>query len=109
LKKDSIEDVSGNGHDLPIFLYHRKHTNIATNIVFHEDELNSFIIQLAQRSGKHIYVAEPMVDAAMPEGSRIQMTLGTCVTAHGSTFTIRKFSDVPITPCGPYQMGYVLS
>lgn len=39
-----------------------------------------------------------MVDAAMPDGSRIQMTLGEAVTAHGSTFTIRKFKDVPITP-----------
>ena len=102
---DSIEDVSGNGHDLPIFLYHRKHTNIATNIVFQEEELNSFIIQIAQRSGKHISVAEPMIDAAMPDGSRIQMTLGTCVTAHGSTFTIRKFSDVPITPVDLIKWG----
>lgn len=102
---DSIEDVSGNGHDVPIFLYHRKHTNIATNVVFHEEELNSFIIQLAQRSGKHISVAEPMVDATMPDGSRIQMTLGTCVTAHGSTFTIRKFSEVPITPVDLIKWG----
>lgn len=102
---DSIEDISGNGHNVPIFLYHRKHTNIQTNIIFQEDELNSFIIQLAQRSGKHISVAEPMVDAAMPDGSRIQMTLGTCVTAHGSTFTIRKFSDVPITPVDLIKWG----
>ncbi|MDO9518148.1 MAG: type II/IV secretion system ATPase subunit [Methanosarcinaceae archaeon] len=95
---DTIEDVSGNGHDTPIFLYHKKYTNIETNIVYQEDELNSFIIRLAQRSGKHISVAEPMVDATMGDGSRIQMTLGTTITTHGSTFTIRKFSDVPITP-----------
>ncbi|MBW6470586.1 MAG: type II/IV secretion system ATPase subunit [Methanosarcinaceae archaeon] len=95
---NTIEDISGNGHDTPIFLYHKKYTNIETNIVYHEDELNSFIIRLAQRSGKHISVAEPMVDATMGDGSRIQMTLGTTITTHGSTFTIRKFSDVPITP-----------
>jgi flagellar protein FlaI len=102
---DSIEDVSGNGHDVPIFLYHRVHQNIATNIVYEEDELNSFIIQMAQRSGKHISVAEPMIDATMPDGSRIQMTLGTSVTAHGSTFTIRKFSDTPITPVDLVKWG----
>ncbi|ETA66668.1 ATPase, type IV secretory pathway VirB11 component like protein [Methanolobus tindarius DSM 2278] len=102
---DSIEDVSGNGHDVPIFLYHRAHQNIATNVVYEEDELNSFIIQMAQRSGKHISVAEPMVDATMPDGSRIQMTLGTSVTAHGSTFTIRKFSDTPITPVDLIKWG----
>ncbi len=102
---DSIEDISGNGHNKPIYLYHRRYQNIATNIVFEEFELDSFIIQLAQKSGKHISVAEPMVDATMPDGSRIQMTLGTTVTTHGSTFTIRKFSDVPITPVDLLKWG----
>lgn len=102
---DTIEDVSGNGHDTPIFLYHKKHQNIATNIVFAERAMDSFIIRLAQKSGKHISVAEPMVDATMPDGSRIQMTLGTTVTTHGSTFTIRKFSDVPITPIDLINWG----
>jgi flagellar protein FlaI len=46
-----------------------------------------------------------MVDATMPDGSRIQMTLGTSVTAHGSTFTIRKFSDTPITPVDLIKWG----
>ena len=94
----TIEDVSCNGFDIPIYLYHKKYLNIPTSVIFEEEELDSFIIRLAQRSGKHISIAEPMVDAAMPDGSRIQMTLGTAVTAHGSTFTIRKFKDVPLTP-----------
>jgi len=94
----TIEDVSCNGFDLPIYLYHKKYLNIPTSVIFEEEELDSFIIRLAQRSGKHISIAEPMIDAAMPDGSRIQMTLGTAVTAHGSTFTIRKFKDVPLTP-----------
>ncbi len=94
----NIEDVSANGHDIPIYLYHKTYLNIPTSVVYGEEELDSFIIRLAQRSGKHISIAEPMVDAAMPDGSRIQMTLGEAVTAHGSTFTIRKFKDVPITP-----------
>lgn len=105
MNDDSLEDISGNGHSKPIFLYHKKYQNIATNIVFDEEELNSFIIQLAQRSGKHISVADPMVDATMPDGSRIQMTLGTSVTTHGSTFTIRKFNEVPITPVDLLKWG----
>ncbi|KXS45294.1 MAG: archaeal flagellar protein FlaI, partial [Methanohalophilus sp. T328-1] len=102
---EGIEDISGNGHDKPIFLYHKKYSNISTNIYFEEDELNSFIVQLAQKSGKHISVAEPMIDATMPDGSRIQMTLGTSVTTHGSTFTIRKFSETPITPIDLLEWG----
>ncbi|MFU8767717.1 MAG: type II/IV secretion system ATPase subunit, partial [Candidatus Methanoperedens sp.] len=95
---DRIEDISSNGHNIPIYLYHKKYTNIPTNIIFSEDEVNSFVIRLAQRCGKHISVAEPLIDATMPDGSRIQMTLGKEVTSHGATFTIRKFNDVPITP-----------
>jgi flagellar protein FlaI len=95
---NTIEDISSNGYDIPIYLYHKKYTNMPTNVYYTENELDSYVIRLAQRCGKHISIAEPMVDATMPDGSRIQMTLGTEVTTHGATFTIRKFSEVPITP-----------
>src|SRR4030043_1922403 len=52
---------------------------------------------LAQKCGKHISIAEPMLDATMPDGSRIQMTLSKAVTSKGSTFTIRRFKADPIT------------
>jgi len=39
-----------------------------------------------------------MLDATMPDGSRIQMTMSTEVTTKGSTFTIRKFSEDPFSP-----------
>ncbi|HMK47297.1 MAG TPA: ATPase, T2SS/T4P/T4SS family [Methanocella sp.] len=93
-----IEDVSCNGFETPVFLYHKNYENIMTNIVFTEKQLNSYVIRLAQRCGKHISIAEPMVDATMPDGSRIQMTLGKEITTRGSTFTIRKFKEIPITP-----------
>ncbi|MFP4655532.1 MAG: type II/IV secretion system ATPase subunit [Methanohalobium sp.] len=105
MNDDYIEDISGNGHEIPLFLYHRLYHNIATNITFKEDELDSFIIRLAQKCGKHISLAEPMVDASMPDGSRVQMTLSTTITTHGSTFTIRKFSEVPITPIDLIDWG----
>ncbi|WP_424359409.1 type II/IV secretion system ATPase subunit [Methanocella sp. MCL-LM] len=93
-----IEDISCNGFDTPVFLYHKNYENIMTNITFNERQLDSFVIRLAQRCGKHISIAEPMVDATMPDGSRIQMTLGKEITTRGSTFTIRKFKEIPITP-----------
>ena len=94
-----LEDISCNGYRIPIFVFHRNYTNIETNVVFDdEDELDAFIITLAQRCGKHISIADPMLDATMPDGSRIQMTLGHEITDHGSTFTIRKFRDEPVTP-----------
>jgi len=94
----NIEDISCDGIDVPVFLYHVKYRNIETNISFKETELNSFVIILCQRSGKHISIGEPMIDATMFDGSRLQATLGKEVTTRGSSFTIRKFSGDPITP-----------
>ncbi|MDI9609956.1 MAG: type II/IV secretion system ATPase subunit, partial [Archaeoglobales archaeon] len=95
----NIEDISCNGYRKPIYVFHRSYTNLRTNVAFEdEDELDSFVINLAQKCGKHLSVAEPMVDATMPDGSRIQLTLGKEVTDHGSTFTIRKFREEPVTP-----------
>lgn len=93
-----IEDISCNGPNAPVFLYHKNYENIETNIIFDEEELNGFVIKLAQQCGKHISIANPMIDATMKDGSRIQMTLGREVTTKGSTFTIRKFQEIPITP-----------
>ncbi|WP_048143056.1 type II/IV secretion system ATPase subunit [Methanosarcina horonobensis] len=94
----NIEDISCSGIEIPIYLYHRKHNNIVTNIHFGEKELDSLVVKLCQRSGKHISIGEPIVDATLPDGSRIQATLGKEVTTRGSSYTIRKFKGDPITP-----------
>jgi flagellar protein FlaI len=95
----NIEDISCDGCNEPIFIFHRKYETIESNIAFTDTvELNSFVTKLAQRAGKFISISDPLLDASMPDGSRIQMTLGSEVTAHGSTFTIRKFKDEPVTP-----------
>jgi flagellar protein FlaI len=98
MKDPHIEDISCDGIRIPIFLYHRKYLNIRTNITFDEDALNSLAITLAQRSGRHISVGSPMLDATLPDGSRLQLTFGTEVTTRGTSFTIRKFREVPFTP-----------
>ena len=99
MRDPNIEDISCDGADVPIFLYHRKYGSVGSNIKFKdEEELSYFVVRLAQKCGKHISIAEPMLDATMPDGSRIQMTLSTEVTAKGSTFTIRKFRADPFTP-----------
>ncbi|MCK4902940.1 MAG: type II/IV secretion system ATPase subunit, partial [Thermoplasmatales archaeon] len=99
MKDPHIEDISCDGVGTPIFLYHRKYGSVGSNVEFKdEDELSYFVIRLAQKCGKHISIAEPMLDATMPDGSRIQMTLSNEVTTRGSTFTIRKFRADPFTP-----------
>ena len=94
-----IEDISCDGIHTPLFAFHSSYESMKTTLAYHTaEDLDSFVTKLAQRAGKYISIAEPILDASMQDGSRIQMTLGTEVTAHGSTFTIRKFKDEPITP-----------
>ncbi|DAC72404.1 MAG TPA: secretion system protein E [Thermoplasmata archaeon] len=98
MRDPNIEDISCDGSCLPIFLYHRKYGSLRSNIQFSDEViLSEFVVKLAQKCGKHISIAEPMLDATMPDGSRIQMTLSKAVTTKGSTFTIRRFRADPIT------------
>ncbi|MBX8643292.1 MAG: type II/IV secretion system ATPase subunit [Thermoplasmata archaeon] len=95
----NVEDISCDGVNIPIFIFHRKYGSIRSNIKFEkENDLDAFVVWLAQRSGKTISVANPMLDATLPDGSRLNATLGKHVTKKGSSFTIRRFKDDPFTP-----------
>ena len=99
MKDPNIEDVSCDGPNVDIFVYHRRFESLKTNIIWTDEvELERYIIRLAQRCGKHISIAEPLLDATLMDGSRIVMTLGREVSTKGSTFTIRRFRDEPFTP-----------
>ena len=99
MRDPNIEDVSCDGPGVEIFVYHRRFESLRTNVMW-EDELvlEQYIIRMAQRCGKHISIAEPLLDATLMDGSRIVMTLGREVSTKGSTFTIRRFRDEPFTP-----------
>lgn len=95
----NIEDISCDGENIPLFLFHRTYESIKSNIIFEEeDELNSFSILLGQRCGKHVSVANPILDGTSMEGHRIQATYAKEVTTRGSSFTIRRFKEQPFTP-----------
>ena len=94
----NLEDISCDGIDIPIFLYHRVYRNVRTNVAFDEDSLNSLAIRLSQRSGKHISISNPILDATLPDGSRLQLTYGREVTTRGTSFTIRKFREEQFSP-----------
>ena len=94
-----LEDVSCDGPYTPLYVYHRKYESIETNTTFDdENNLDAFVVRIAQICGRHISIADPLLDATMPDGSRIQLTLGREVTTRGSSFTIRKFKESPLTP-----------
>jgi flagellar protein FlaI len=101
----ALEDLSCNGNDLPVFIFHRDYGSLPTSVIFHEGELNQFVLKLAQKANKQISLSNPMVDATLPGGARVQITYSNVVSTKGSSFTIRKFRTEPMTPLDLIRLG----
>ena len=101
-----IEDIECNGIDTPIYIIHRLYRNLRTNIKFSSIErISSFVEKIAQRCGKYISYASPILDGSLPDGSRVNATYTKDITSKGPTFTIRKFTKIPWTPTQLISMG----
>lgn len=105
-----VEDISCNGPEKPIYVWHRKYESLPTNVVFRtEEELDGYVLKLAHMAGKHISVAYPVLDAILPGGHRVAATYSKEVSTSGSSFTIRKFSESPITIADMINFGTISS
>jgi len=105
MQDPALEDISCNGGDLPVFVFHRIYGSLPTSIRFCDDELNQVVLRLAQKANKQISLTNPMVDATLPGGSRVQVTYSNVVSLRGSSFTIRKFRAEPMTPLDLIRLG----
>ena len=105
MRDPALEDISCDGAEVPLFVYHNAYRDLETNLRFNEDRLDAFVTRLAQRAGKSLTAADPLLDASLPDGSRAQFTFGTDVSLRGSTFTIRRFSEDPFTPTDLINFG----
>jgi flagellar protein FlaI len=94
-----VEDADCNGANSPIYIIHRVYRNLRTSVnITDPEKLGSMVEKLAQRCGKHISYAEPILDGSLPDGSRVNATYTADITSKGPTFTIRKFTKTPWTP-----------
>ena len=105
MQDPALEDLSCNGHDLPVFVFHRTYGSLPTSITFTEPQLNQFVLKLAQKANKQMSLSNPMVDATLPNGARVQITYSEVVSTKGSSFTIRKFRAEPMTPLDLIRFG----
>ncbi|MFP3284415.1 MAG: type II/IV secretion system ATPase subunit [Candidatus Nanopusillus acidilobi] len=105
LRDPLIEDIECSGPNYPIFVVHRYFGNLKTNIILNDKEIRDLIEKFALRAGKHISYAEPILDATLPDGSRVNATYSQEITTHGPTFTIRKFREIPWTPIELIRLG----
>jgi flagellar protein FlaI len=101
-----IEDLGCDGTGVPIFAVHSEFGSLKTDVVFDEkDPLKNLVIKLAERCGKYVSYANPLLDGALPDGSRVNASLTEDVTAHGPTFSIRKFQDTPFSAVNMMNLG----
>lgn len=92
-----IEDISCIGVGA-IWIVHKIFESIETSIVFTNDiELNKYVVESSERVERPVSEAHPIVDAIMPDGSRVNYIYSRKVSLGGSSFTIRKFNETPIS------------
>jgi len=107
LADPNVEDISADGIGVPVYVYHDAYDDVRTTVVYDADELETVVVRLAQRSGRHVSISDPVVSTTLPDGSRIELAYGTEVTPRGSAFTIRKYADDPFTPIDLLDSGTV--
>jgi flagellar protein FlaI len=101
-----IEDLGCDGIGTPIFAVHSEFGSVKTDVVFNDgDELENLVIKLAERCGRYVSYANPLLDGALPDGSRVNASLTEDVTSHGPTFSIRKFQDTPFSAVDMMDLG----
>ncbi|WP_393971820.1 type II/IV secretion system ATPase subunit [Oxyplasma meridianum] len=93
----NIEDISGIGA-FDIFIVHKIFGTLRTRITFgNNDKLSLYSKRLSERVGRPVSDKTPIVDATLPDGSRLSIVYSSDVSARGPSFTIRKFADIPIS------------
>jgi flagellar protein FlaI len=96
MRDPNIEDISCDGVNKSVYIWHRNYESIETNIQFESDEeLDNMVVKLVHMAGKHVSSAFPIVDASLPGKHRLAVCYRREVTPFGTAFTIRKFREDP--------------
>ena len=96
MRDPNIEDISCDGVQKSVYVWHRNYESIEANIEFeNDDELDNMVVKLVHMAGKHVSSAFPIVDASLPGKHRLAVCYRREVTPFGTAFTIRKFREDP--------------
>jgi pilus assembly protein CpaF len=95
LEDEEITEIAVNG---PYEIYYEKKGKLhKTDIQFRDEEaLRHVIDRIVAPIGRRIDVSSPMVDARLPDGSRVNAVIPP-ISLKGSLLSIRKFRKDPIT------------
>ena len=94
---DLLEEIVINSFSEPVWVYHKKHGWLKTNIyVENDDKTKHYATMIGRKIGRQISILEPLLDAHLNEGDRVNATLFP-ISTKGNTITFRKFSRNPFT------------
>ena len=97
LKDSNLEEIAINNSKEPIWIYHRRHGWLKTNIkITNEMRVRHYSAIIGRDIGKEITVLNPLMDAHLKTGDRVNATLSP-ISTKGNTITIRKFAVKPWT------------
>jgi flagellar protein FlaI len=92
-----IEDIGCSGLGV-VYIDHKIFKSLKSTITFSDfEELDQFVLRLSEQIQKPVTYKNPIADATLPDGSRINIVFGRDVSRRGSNFSIRKFSGVPLS------------
>jgi len=94
---DNLEDIVINGPAEPIQVYHKRHGWCSTNLwIKRDDTVYEYAANIGRRVGRQINVLNPIMNAYLPNGDRVNATLSP-ISSFGNTLSIRKFAKNPWT------------
>lgn len=94
---DNLEDIVINGPAEPIQVYHKRHGWCSTNLwIKRDDTVYEYAANIGRRVGRQINVLNPIMNAYLPNGDRVNATLAP-ISSFGNTLSIRKFAKNPWT------------
>ncbi|OYT45990.1 hypothetical protein B6U90_02045 [Thermoplasmatales archaeon ex4484_6] len=97
LRDPYIEDIHAIGLE-PLFIIHKVFKTMKTNIMFDSaNEADLYLRGMSERIGKPVSMARPIIDAALPDGSRLNLIYSDDISLKGPSFTIRKFATEPLS------------
>ncbi|NWG10488.1 type II/IV secretion system ATPase subunit [Candidatus Bathyarchaeota archaeon] len=106
MRDPNIEDISCDGVNRAVYIWHRNYESIETNLEFENDEeLDNMVVKLVHMAGKHVSSAFPIVDASLPGKHRLAVCYRREVTPFGTAFTIRKFREDPYSIVDLINLG----
>jgi len=107
LQDDKLEEIMVVGQNKPTYIYHVDYGMMTSNIIFYsEDEILEVIDKIARSLGRSIDISNPLLDARLPDGSRVNATVPPA-SIDGPTITIRKFRKDPYTIIDLIKFGTV--